>query len=366
MPIESHEPEIKPTPRLQSMLQLRESWLGLLPGLRAELKEKVDPTQLLIERCLDLHRQFNQNCPEDQCFHNQWHIKAVSESLAVLVKAAVKFAQANRIDQLHPDSVSPPDLPEDLLKEDPLDIAVDWGKWNEQHPDAQIELAELPEIFSLAAAAHDIGNISQLVDQDHEGETGQQKLIFLDYYTAEDGEARSAQVAAWLIKRSSLTVDQKRRWTPLVEYLIMETVFMSKNLGLFGKVMRIADQIGGEIFIDENKRVPQILGLWQEFAKEDQSSQQNGNDAKKPSRKLNPLESLNFARYRLEQLVAQGIITEAQKLALKNLWRKAGKQLPEQVTQLNGKRIADRPQPVSELLAELGNKPAATAFASLN
>lgn len=103
----------------------------------------------------------------------------------------------------------------------------------------------------MAFAAHDLGNIVSGFDKNG-------NIIFLDKYQANGAEERSKQIAEHLISKLSLNDDQKRKFLPLIAYLIDQTKFLFDEGGEnkpFARFVRVVDQIGGNLFNSQDNRV---------------------------------------------------------------------------------------------------------------
>lgn len=135
-------------------------------------------------------------------FHNENHVRAVMLASKLLVQAALNDSSR-----------------------DPIIIIQSLTNWNQKHPEGQITKKELSIIIQLAFAFHDLGNIARMED-------GQ--LIYLPTYCArglkegdsKEAEERSCEIAQYLLGRSSLLEDQKKRFLPLIKHLIMQTKFV--------------------------------------------------------------------------------------------------------------------------------------------
>jgi hypothetical protein len=183
-------------------------------------------------------------------------------------------------------------------KMDPLGLKEDLQRWNQENPNAQINKSKfLLEAFCLAFSMHDLGNIACGLKVD---EKGVLQPDYLDGYRAEGAEERSIQIAREIIKKSGLDEDKKRRYLPLIEYLINQTVFKPQKPSQEDKnkpfyiFVQVVDQIGGNLF-NTQSREESVIGLVNESVFEKYK--------KGETFVFNPYRSFNFVNLRLPELV---------------------------------------------------------------
>jgi hypothetical protein len=226
--------------------------------------------KVLVNKALNFHKEFDKKWRENYTysFHNQYHIKACIASIKKLLEAALKG-------------------------EDPLRIRENLDKWNQGHK-SNISLKDFALILILAFAFHDLGNIAEVRD----GE-----ITFLDGYKSEGAEERSKEIALKLMNGKI-----KKEWQELILHLIEETKFNITEERPFSILVRVIDQIGGNLFNDDRTRV---LGLILELVKE------------KGRFTFNPYKFFNFVRVRIGELITQQEIK-----SVLEIW---GKELPKPI-----------------------------------
>lgn len=251
--------------------------------------------EVLVNKALNFHKEFDKKWRENYpySFHNQYHIKACITSIKKLLEAALKG-------------------------KDPLGIKKDLDKWNQEHK-SNISLKDFILILILAFAFHDLGNISEVRD----GE-----ITFLDGYKSEGAEERSKEIALKLMNGKI-----KGEWQELILHLIEETKFNITEERPFSILVRVIDQIGGNLFNEDRTRV---LGLILELVKE------KGRFA------FNPYKFFNFVRIRIGELIKQ---PETRELVLK-IW---GRGLPKPID-LPQEDIALTPEDVEKFIEAMKDK----------
>jgi len=181
---------------------------------------------------------------------------------------------------------------------DPLNLRKDLQNWNQANPNAQITKIEFLEVVRLAFSMHDLGNIACGVKVDG----GDLQLDYLDGYRAEGAEERSIQIAREIIEKSGLDEEKKRRYLPLIEYLINQTVFKPQKPSQEDKnkpfyiFVQVVDQIGGNLFNTQSRK-ESVFGLVEEQVFEQDK------EGKKFS--FNPYRFFNFVNLRLPELVGE-------------------------------------------------------------
>jgi hypothetical protein len=245
--------------------------------------------EVLVKKALNFHKEFDKKWRENYpySFHNQYHIKACIASIKKLLEAALKG-------------------------EDPLRIREDLDKWNQEHK-SNISLKDFALILILAFAFHDLGNIAEVRD----GE-----IAFLDGYKSEGAEERSKEIALKLMDGKI-----KREWQELILHLIEETKFNITEERSFSILVRVIDQIGGNLFNEDRTRV---LGLILELVRE------------KGRFTFNPYNFFNFVRRRIEELIQQQEIRE-------RVLKIGGKGLPKPID-LPQEDITLTPEDVEEFI----------------
>jgi hypothetical protein len=245
--------------------------------------------EVLVNKALNFHKEFDKKWRENYhySFHNQYHIKACIASIKKLLEAALKG-------------------------EDPLRIREDLDKWNQEHK-SNISLKDFALILILAFAFHDLGNIAEVRD----GE-----ITFLDGYKSEGAEERSKEIALKLMDGKI-----KREWQELILHLIEETKFNITEERSFSILVRVIDQIGGNLFNEDRTRV---LGLILELVRE------------KGIFTFNPHKFFNFVRVRIEELIQQQEIRE-------RVLKIGGKGLPKPID-LPQEDITLTPEDVEEFI----------------
>jgi len=245
--------------------------------------------EVLVNKALNFHKEFDKKWRENYpySFHNQYHIKACINSIKKLLEAALKG-------------------------KDPLKIKEDLDKWNQEHK-SHITLEDFTLILILAFAFHDLGNIAEVRD----GE-----ITFLDGYKSEGAEERSKEIALKLMEKKKI----KREWQELILHLIEETKFNIEDVRPFSILVRVIDQIGGNLFNEDKTRV---LGLILELVRE------------KGIFTFNPYNFFNFVRIRIEELITQQEIK-----SVLEIW---GKDLPKPID-LPQEDITLTPENVEEFI----------------
>jgi hypothetical protein len=252
--------------------------------------------EVLVNKALNFHKEFDKKWRENYpySFHNQYHIKACINSIKKLFEAALKG-------------------------EDPLRIRENLDKWNQEHK-SNISLKDFILILILAFAFHDLGNIAEVRD----GE-----ITFLDGYKSEGAEERSKEIALKLMEEKKI----KREWQELILHLIEETKFNITEERPFSILVRVIDQIGGNLFNEDRTRV---LGLILELVKE------------KGKFTFNPHKFFNFVRIRIGELITQ---QEIRKSVLE-IW---GKELPKPID-LPQEDITLTPEDVEKFIEYMKDK----------
>jgi len=250
-----------------------ESTYGVFPekqGYRGEISFEAEK---IIQLSLKFHKEFDTRWKEEKrhlaSYHNENHIQATIEAATQLINKAFSGEM------------------------DPLGLREDFQKWNQENSNAQITESEFLEAVCLAFSMHDLGNIAYGLKVD---EKGVLQPDYLDGYTAKGAEERSIQIAREIIEKSGLDEEKKRRYLPLIEYLINQTVFKpqkpsqeDKNKSFYIFV-QVVDQIGGNLF-NHQKTDEIVFGLIEESVFE------------KGGFEFNPYRSFNFVNLRLPDLV---------------------------------------------------------------
>jgi hypothetical protein len=233
--------------------------------------------QELIKNCLSIHAEFDRRWKEEKghlaSYHNENHIQATIKAATQLINKAFNG------------------------EIDPLDLRGDLQRWNQANPNAQITKSGFLEAVCLAFSMHDLGNIACGVKFD---EKGNLQLDYLDGYRAQGAEERSIQIAREIIGKSGLDEEKKRRYLPLIEYLINQTVFKPQKPSQEDKnkpfyiFVQVVDQIGGNLF-NTQSREESVFGLIEENVFEKYK--------KGETFIFNPYRFLNFVNLRLPDLV---------------------------------------------------------------
>ncbi|PIS09423.1 hypothetical protein COT75_01955 [Candidatus Beckwithbacteria bacterium CG10_big_fil_rev_8_21_14_0_10_34_10] len=228
-----------------------------------------------VSQCLNWHQQFNRDVwGERESYHDEVHIRATLLAGEKLIKAALKG-------------------------NDPLNILKDLEKWNQDHPGLEIKEEEFMDVFKLAFAGHDLGNVAQGVSE----KNGNLKLDFLAHYTAEKAEDRSQKIVKRILNASGIDQNKKERFLPLVLHLINETKYNFDGQDLFAVFSRVVDQMGSTLFSVRGIK-SDVVGLAQEMIVEN------------PLVKITPNFSLNFFELRFKQLVKD----EKTRESIKEIW----------------------------------------------
>jgi hypothetical protein len=252
------------------------STYGVFPekqGYRGEISFEAEK---IIQLSLKFHKEFDRRWKEEKrhsaSYHNENHIQATIDAATLLINKAF-----NRVD--------------------PLDLRGDLQNWNQANPNAQITESEFLEAVCLAFSMHDLGNIACGLKVD---EKGVLQPDYLDGYRAEGAEARSIQIAKEIIGRSELDEEKKKRYLPLIEYLIAQTVFKPQKPSQEDKnkpfyiFVQVVDQIGGNLFNTQSRK-ESIFGLVEENVFEKYK--------KGETFIFNPYRFFNFVNLRLPELV---------------------------------------------------------------
>jgi hypothetical protein len=223
--------------------------------------EHLQPENEIIEQCLDWHQEFDRYHWKKISFHNVRHITTCLISARALLDKAL------------------------YTPDDPLNINQDLDSYNQVAASPhKLSQDDLYLATLIAFACHDLGNIAE----DIVLENGKLKIVFQKSgYKAKDAEERSSSMAKTIIGNSKLSTRQKERLTPIVQHLIKQSTFDLDSTALFGRMVRVVDQIGSAVFLPDNTRVP---GLLTESLNEGMTV-------------FNPDEYYNFARKRMVELV---------------------------------------------------------------
>jgi hypothetical protein len=241
-------------------------------GYREKISSKAEK---IIQLSLKFHKEFDRRWKEEKrhfsSYHNENHIQATIEAATRLINKA--FIEGI----------------------DPLDLRDDLQKWNKENPSAQITESEFLEVVCLAFSMHDLGNIAYGVKFD---EKGNLQLDYLNGYTAKGAEERSIQIAREIIEKSELDEEKKKRYLPLIEYLIAQTVFKPQKPSQEDKnkpfyiFVQVVDQIGGNLF-NRQSTEEIVFGLIEEGIFE------------KGGFEFDPHRFFNFVNLRLPELVGE-------------------------------------------------------------
>jgi len=238
----------------------------------------------LIKEQLVLHGTFDASVWRDkESFHNSEHIRAVTEA------ATVYFKMTSR-------------------ENDPLGVWADLDTWNHQNSHTHVSDGEFRQIALLAFGFHDTGNFSKL------DENGSQ--VFLDKYTSKGAEERSKLILINAIESQNLDPATKEKYVKLSSILIDQTKF-AEEIKMFGKFVKVIDQIGNDLFSQNEKR---IIGLLNEMTTED------------PKLYINPYFFYNFVRQMLPKY-----LNHDEPSRLLKIW---GKKMPELVQKFDENILA--------------------------
>ena len=250
---------------------------GVFPekqGYRGEISFEAEK---IIQLSLKFHKEFDRRWKEEKrhsaSYHNENHIQATIEAATQLINKAFNG------------------------KIDPLDLRGDLQRWNQANPNAKITESEFLEAVCLAFSMHDLGNIAYGLKVD---EKGVLQPDYLDGYTAKGAEERSIQIAREIIEKSGLDKEKKKRYLPLIEYLINQTVFKPEKPSQEDKnkpfyiFVQVVDQIGGNLF-NTQSREESIFGLVEENVFEKYKEGETF--------VFNPYRFFNFVNLRLPDLV---------------------------------------------------------------
>lgn len=206
-------------------------------------------------QALDWHKEFNQkNWQDKPSFHDNQHVEAVLTSSQKIIDAVKN-------------------------ENDPLKIKKDLKKWNEFHQSG-LDLKNFKRALNLAIYWHDLGNIAD----DFDGK----KPNFLSQYAAKNAEDRSQEISKKIMEQPRFSNSQKL--VPLIGHLINETKFIKNQEVPFANLMRVIDQIGNDLFSENEQRVE---GLLLENYVEDKKAT------------FNPYFFFNFTKNRFQQLIPE-------------------------------------------------------------
>lgn len=252
------------------------------------------PEKEVVRKALDLHEKFSTEVwgQDRESFHNKEHIEAAIEAANAIVENAKNGF-------------------------DPLNIMGDLAKWNEQNPDANINVDELNEVMTIAFACHDLGNILNSLEENN----GNLEPNFLNQYKASGAEERSKVMSELIIQNTNgLSEDKRDRFVHFVNHIIEQTKFKPGKVDdkfkepPFAAAVMIIDQIGNDLYSTNEQRV---RGLIEETAAED------------PSRKINLDFFNNFVIDRLRQ-----IYPDKSEEFYSDIYKSMGKEQPKRKTGL--------------------------------
>jgi hypothetical protein len=278
------------------------------PREKIAKNEPLSSGEDIYQRALQLHDTFDAQVWKRQpSFHNKFHIESLRQAFTPL------FEQRN--------------------ESDPLDIRGNLDAWNQRHPQAQIHEDELPEVFTIAIACHDLGNII-----DAESFTthpdGQFNFKYLtEGYTEAHAEERSKIIAERLIQATTFPVEKESlgakqaRYTQFVKHIIDQTKYLKDpktmdfpNDDSFRTITETLDQLGTHFFRTDSIQNP-VKGLLLE------KNAENLRDIeKKPETKPliigNPANFVNWVEIQFPKLVPD----EEKRTEIIRIW---GKSMPD-------------------------------------
>jgi len=215
----------------------------------------------LIDRPLMWHDEFTDKLWKDKpAFHDKVHISSVEQSALAYLNRGVES--------------------------DPLSLENSVKVWNENHPESKIRAGELGEAIVWVIRCHDLGNIMGSIEVTDFGEL---RPKFFDRYRAKNAEPRSQRIAQVLLENSDHDEEKKAHFIPFVRHMIGESKYMmTDEQSPFALFMRVVDQIGNDLFSNNEQRV---FGLLEEMLGEN------------PNATFVPYNFMNFTRIRFPQLL---------------------------------------------------------------
>jgi len=204
----------------------------------AERGDYYRPIHEYTTACLQLHQEFKrQRWSDKPSFHDEFHVEAAILAGHYLSEYCLSS------------------------DDDFMGLRADLARWNEQ-TGSNLQAEELPLIFALVFAGHDLGNIAKRVE--YRG--GKLEVEFLPGYVAKDAEDRSAAFMDETIKLSRVPEDKRKEYLKLAKYLTRQTCYMyddddPEGKKPFARFMRVCDQICN-VYFDRNDSF--LLGLMAE------------------------------------------------------------------------------------------------------
>jgi hypothetical protein len=226
-----------------------------------EVEKKLTPVEKITRNAITMHSHFDKNVwpnfkdaqilsdtgevQATPSYHNEKHIQAVLDCVKVVFKDEKGIAALN--------------------------LQKDLTVWNENNPSSQINIDELQTAFTIAFAAHDLGNITtndEKVELDSADPST--ALAYAKAYTTTSGvvEQRSAAIAKKMIKKAFQTDPETgEKLSSLVEHLVLQTVYDPKQTSSdqpFWLAVQTIDQIG-QSFFSAQPRAEACAGLLNEI-----------------------------------------------------------------------------------------------------
>lgn len=174
------------------------------------------------------HDEFDKKWGEIS-FHNAEHIRATRE-------AAERY------------------LNKMTSENDPIGVLAGLEKWNsKQSSEHKVSLEKFTEAVVWAVECHDLGNIMTGVRID--GNSTMPIYHADNKYKAKGAEARSMAIAENMIQASDMNEEKRNKISPLVQHLIKGTIFVADAEDELHSYMEIMDQIGNDMFSNNEERV---------------------------------------------------------------------------------------------------------------
>lgn len=270
---------------------------------------EIDKTNEVVGVCLDAHKRFDREVwAKEYSFHDESHISSVIASSDILIDGV-------------------------MSGDDPLDLLGDLDRWNVEHPQNVVNPSEIKDVFRLAFAMHDLGNIAEKIDENG-------NFVFLEKYVADKAEERSIGMVDKLLKVSGVKKEEADRLSPLIKHIIQNTVFDPEDREApFAIYTRVTDQIGNNYFSGKNS-FDRSLSLATEIQNETKD------------KTFKPDEFINFTVWRFKALVPD----EVKRAKILKIWNK---QEVNPVAGLNDNEVS------YEELADIVNEEAGKAAESI-
>ncbi len=225
-----------------------------------EVEKQLDPVEIIKRTAIKMHKHFDEkvwsNCKDAKIlrepgevttpsYHNERHIAAVLKCVDIVFKDESSLNAFN--------------------------LQKNLKLWNDNNSSEQINIDELKTAFTIAFAAHDLGNITKTAEivELHSADPSM-ALNYAETYTNQSRvvEQRSAEIAKKMIEKAfENDPETGRKLSPLVEHLIMQTVFDPKQTSSnapFWLAVQTIDQIG-QSFFSEQSRAAACAGLLNEI-----------------------------------------------------------------------------------------------------